>query len=353
MFGRRASARLAILFLYLSLSVAAGPLAAEPRPRCRGEDSLGLFHYTSQGPFQGLRQSFTPQLGRLLHKGETEVKGNSSFSNLFARDNDFDTYLIDYETARVALGVRYGLTDRWALRIEADSVRRYGGELDRIVEATHDLLGVSQGGRQFLVADDVRLFVEGEPFESLSLDQGGAVGKSLGFGFENVAHCAEEGESKADVRRSPTGVPTTTWGVFFRVKDVENIPTARWQGDDVDVSGGVQSVWTAGRFVLTAGMSFTFFGSESLGGAELASHQVGALGAVEWRAGPRWSVVLQYLATEAALNRFPFDRPTNEVLLGVKTRWGPTLVEAAIVENVIVSPNGPDIGFHFGFGTRF
>lgn len=353
MFGRRASARLATLSLYLVFAAAAVPGAADPRPRCRGEDSLGLFHYTSQGPLQGLRQSFNPQLGRLLDKGEIEVKGNTSFSNLFARDNDFGTYLVDYETARLALGVRYGLTDRWALRLEADAVRRYGGELDRVVEATHDLLGVSQGGRQLLEANDVRFFIDGEPFGRVSFEEGGDVGHSVGFGVENVAHCAEEVAEDSGNQGSPTGVPTTTWGLFFRVKDVESVPTAHWSGDDVDVSGGVQSVWTAGRFVLTAGMSFTFFGSESLGGAELASHQIGALGAVEWRAGPRWSVLLQYLATEAAVNRFPFDRPTNEVLLGAKVRWRATLLEAAIVENVIVSPNGPDIGFHLGFSTRF
>jgi hypothetical protein len=54
---------------------------------------------------------------------------------------------IDGETLRIALEARLGIAENWDIQLEIPWLDHSGGNLDRVIENWHDLLGMSDGGR--------------------------------------------------------------------------------------------------------------------------------------------------------------------------------------------------------------
>ncbi len=317
----------------------------------QGEDDAcgalrGPFRYTSQGPFQGLRHAASPYVPGGLQRGAVELHSETAFSNVFARDNTEGTYLLDYEVGRLAAGFRMGLGGRWHFGVEADAVRRYGGQLDGLVRATHELFGASEGGRQLLDDGGVQLRIDGAPFERLSFEAGGDVGRGVSVGVGQSSGCV------APQARGWTS--SGGWYAALRSKSVEEVEGARWAGDELDVLLSGQWAWARERWAVYVGIGWTYFGDEELVGVALDSSVLTAGWTVEWTVSRRAHLLLQYMATEASLrDRFPFDQPTHEVLLGLGAEVLSGRLEIGLIENLFVSPNGPDIGFHVGYRRLF
>ena len=69
-------------------------------------------------------------------------------ANNFTENTDgFESILIDGETYRANLSLRYGFGGRWEAGIDVPYIRHEPGQLDAFIEGFHDLFGLSQANR--------------------------------------------------------------------------------------------------------------------------------------------------------------------------------------------------------------
>jgi len=69
-------------------------------------------------------------------------------ANNYTESTDgFESILIDGETYRAILSLRYGLGGKWEVGIDAPYIQHGPGQLDAFIEGFHDLFGLSQANR--------------------------------------------------------------------------------------------------------------------------------------------------------------------------------------------------------------
>ncbi|MBL6689289.1 MAG: DUF3187 family protein [Pseudomonadales bacterium] len=62
---------------------------------------------------------------------------------------------LDGETSRTTLSLRYGLTERWELALDAPYIRHDGGFMDSFIEDWHGWFGLPNGGRENVQDDQL------------------------------------------------------------------------------------------------------------------------------------------------------------------------------------------------------
>ena len=78
----------------------------------------------------------------------------SSVANDYVNESSDTEFLnLDGETLRVALELRYGLTENWDIQLEVPWLQQSGGELDGASDDWHDFWGMSDGGRSDVPRD--------------------------------------------------------------------------------------------------------------------------------------------------------------------------------------------------------
>ncbi len=80
----------------------------------------------------------------------------TEFANHFTEsDEGAEAILLDGETHKAVMTLRYGLSAKWELGIEVPFVRHTGGSLDSFIENWHDTFGLPNGGREDVKTDQL------------------------------------------------------------------------------------------------------------------------------------------------------------------------------------------------------
>ena len=128
-----------IWLLVAALSTAGSASAADP---------AGPLYVKNMSPVAGLlgipaQRSATPMTSSAW-QWDTHV----SVANHYVVDQAAQERLnLDGETARLALSLRYAMTDRLDVHLEVPWLYHSGGRLDSVIDAWHDLWGMPDGGR--------------------------------------------------------------------------------------------------------------------------------------------------------------------------------------------------------------
>jgi hypothetical protein len=105
----------------------------------------------NQHPAQLVVLRLEPTSAQTLPAGATRVDLSLGYSSLFLRgESATDTFVMDGELLRTALGARVGLTDTLQFDFAIPTLHTTGGFLDHAVQQWHELLDTPESGRDLV-----------------------------------------------------------------------------------------------------------------------------------------------------------------------------------------------------------
>lgn len=302
---------------------------------------LGPLLLRSQSPFNLLQLTPTPLPPVTVERGRFVPGVLESWNNYFDVDPG-GRYLIDAETLSLTFGAGYGITDALDVSVSLPVTYRGGGFLDGFVEWFEGRVGAANRSRRDYPRDQLLVLVHGEDGKTYRL-----AGDASGWGLE---------DGSATVRYQVSRGSATTPAVLagFGVKLPMGREHALHSSGGVDVEAGVSVGQRLGRFHLYGTASLMRHSRSEVLGIRLRSAQWSLASALEYRASPRTSYLLQALVTSPSAEEFGgFARPTYEIAFGFKRVLSrELLLEASVLENLFVFDNSPDVGFHLGLVWR-
>ena len=165
---RRSSVRLACA-LALFVPITGGAACASPAP---GPDAVAApMRLVNLNPFHLPYGVPAPAGARVLPEDSSElVLSMDLASHLRAAGSGAECVLIDGETWRQGLSLRYGLGGGWELLVDVTAVSHTGGVFDGFIEDWHDAFGLPQGGRDRAPKDRLALFYAGGSGTRVEID---------------------------------------------------------------------------------------------------------------------------------------------------------------------------------------
>lgn len=153
---RRSPVRL-VCVLALFVLILDGAACASPTP---GPDAMAApFRLVNLNPFHLLYGVPASAGTRVLPEGSAElVLSMDMASHLRVGASGAEIVLIDGETWRQGLSLRYGLGGDWELLVDVPVVSHTGGAFDGFIEDWHDAFGLPQGDRDRAPRDRLALF---------------------------------------------------------------------------------------------------------------------------------------------------------------------------------------------------
>ncbi len=301
---------------------------------------LGPLAHSSGSPTSVFRLVYLPLSPTTLPEGRWEVHAHSDWANFYCDGGE--RYLLDYESLRFLLGAAYGLTSRTQIAVGGTASHQGGGVLDGFIEGFERAIGHPNQDR--LPEPRDRYLVRWR-------DQDGSVHEiaraESGWHVEAVALQL----TQRILNGSETSPSLVATGVA-RIPVGGEAPGRPAGGVDIGASLGLGQ--RLGRFNLYAALGVVAFGSSSDEGTDLLDRQLSLSTALEYRATPRTSCVLQTLVSSAVARHLgELSKRVREVAVGIKHRAGrDVLIEASVGENVLLFGNSADIAFHAGLVWR-
>ncbi len=315
-----------------------GYMRATPRYAHIG---YGPLHLSSQSPLQVLRLGIPPRPPATLAEGEYELRLGSTWVNVWSRGPG---YTLDFEMLENSVSVAYGFTDTVQIEVELDNRARFGGELDGVSRWFHDTFGFGQNGREELPKDDFNFWLipdDGRPSVVLGPADKGSFSSSAQL---TLQHTLTYGSN---------GVPAISYALTGRIEtaSANDVRGPR----RMDLGASVAAARGFGRIYVYATAGLARFARNDFRGLGLRRTQLTLMTAAEWRFRQRQSLLVQFLATEGLIEGFgPFSRTSHEITLGYKWELQPrTVLEAGLIENVVVFDNTPDFGLQLALSRRF
>lgn len=283
--------------------------------------------------------------GALVPEGGVEGRLVMEAANSFTINaSDREAIVLDGETYRNILAVRWGIGQRMELGVDLPVVFHDGGVFDGFIENWHDIFDLSGGGRGGAVED--QLFYaysrNGEERIALREETGGLGDVSLKIGWQLYSQEDEGRESALSLRASlklPTG-----------------------ESDSLRGSGAMDAAlnlnWERQQ------RRHAFFAS--LGGLYLGEGDVlpdlqedwvafGSLGAA-WKAFPSLALKIQLDGHTPFYKRTDLRElgdPSMQLLLGGTLALpGETMLDLGVSEDIVVD-TAPDVVFHLALLRRF
>lgn len=300
---------------------------------------LDLSYLSTHAASDALLEEFSSEATRPPDGRVTE----SVLADTAAATSSGHAYYVDGETARMTVGLTWGLSRRVELDATLPLLAHGGGVLDSAINEFHSTFHLPDGGRpdfsndQYVVGltdDGVSVFLGESPQGlgpgDLLLESRVALGGGTGRGYAVSAVASVE---------LPTGDPDRLDG-----------------NGSVDVAAGVEATWRAVRSTWSAGAAYavpgTFDPAPSLAPRNRIAGYVVAAVLLEKR-----SSALFALHAVAG----PFGREQGGSLGGTSLETsigfrhlttGGGVFEGAILENLTSDHNVPDVGFYLGWGFR-
>ncbi len=301
---------------------------------------LGPLRLRAQSPLAILRLSPTPETPTTLVQGQWQLDLLTSWNNYF--DYDAERYTIDAEMLRFTLGAAYGVTPRLELRTSIPLSYRGGGILDRLVENVEGLLHVPNHDRKRFPRDRYLVLIKGPGGRTFELS-----GRDAGWGLEDVTASA-----RYQLARGTATTPAIA--ASLTLKFPTGRPSSLFSSGGYDVAAGLSAGQRIGRFNAYGSVVAMHYATTQLAGIRLTPNQLSYFAGLEYRRSPRMSWLLQTLVTSPGAENFgDFSKNTYEITLGFKRILNPRLLlEASVLENLLIFDNSPDVGFHVGFVWR-
>ncbi len=329
--------------LLTAVALAAGrAAAAQGAPDWNESPAVGLgpLRLRAQSPLAIIRLSPTPETPVTLRAAQWQVGMLTSWNNYF--DYDPAHYTIDAEMLRFAVTGAYGVTSRLELRASLPLSYRGGGILDRFIENFEGLLHVQNRDRKRFPRDRYLVLIKGPDGRVFERSGGDS-----GWGIEDATASA-----RWQLARGSASAPAVAASVTLK------FPTGRasslFSSGGYDLAAGVSAGEKLGRFNLYGSLVAMRYATTELAGVRLRANQFSYFAGLEYRVSPRTSWLLQSLVTSPGAEDFgDFSKNTYEITVGFKHLLSPSvLLEASVLENLLIFDNSPDVGFHVGLVWR-
>ncbi len=307
---------------------------------------LGKIDLRSQSPVQSLRFTLP-----LLIPGDIQpgcgLHIANTWTNVWADESE---YLLDYEMSETLVTVTYGFNKRFGVSLAFENRNYFGGEMDGFIQGFHDLFGIDQEGRDD-VSKDRKVIQRFDPKTGQMLSE----------------TSAEDLENNAMVFLMNYTLThgTKIWpsvNVFGAVRYAIDCSDLCDEDHPVDVGlgFGLAKRWSE-RWYTYASLGYTWYESRDVlepapgvAAMDFEDRAVNGLFVISWHWTPTFSLVAQYLYSEASIKNInELDEASHEVHLGFKWKTKYGMIEFALIENVITMSNSPDFGLHGGWGFQF
>jgi Protein of unknown function (DUF3187) len=281
-----------------------------------------------------------PAMGRgaVLADGETEARATLNWSNEFYdRASSDEALLLDAESQRLTLAMRYGFANGWEGALELPFISSGGGVLDGLIESWHDTFGMPNGNRQLRPRDQYRIQYQRNGQTVLLRTTGSS---SVGDLRLSAGKALTPALTLRGLLQLPTGDANTLTG--------GHTGAALWAEytTPITASGRTKVVWSLG-------------GSAAETGGALAKQQQPVLGvagaALTMGLTERLDALVE-INSNSKLYRdsgqAPLSHAAAVVQFGGRYTLGGTRFELAAIEDGSVNAS-PDFGFHFALSRRW
>lgn len=323
---RRSIAQFGSVALLVAAISVAGPAAAG--------DPTGPLYVKNASPVAGLLGLPAQRSAAPMKASAWQWDTHASVANHYIVDQGAQERLnLDGETARLALSLRYAMTDRLDVQLEVPWLDHSGGSLDSVIDSWHDLWSMPDGGR-----DDVPRNVLAYQYFSTS-DNFGLVDDVSGLGDVSASVTYAMYEDAASSAAISLGYKLAT-------------------GDELEFLGsGSDDVYLLLRFsgAHLADLPLSWHGQMGyLRAGEIdvlrqsSERDLWFAGlALEWQFNERWFLLGQLDAHAAPVDSELPGLGDNAVLATVGVRWhlaSQWSLELAVVEDIAVE-TAPDVTF--------
>ncbi len=326
--------RLTLVTIFLSCSLSLSVKAQELVPLTT----------SNQNPLVAIYGLPATAPGTILSSGQAELELRVDLaSSCSTSDNSDESILLDGETTRYTLALRYGIRGDFEIGMEIPYVGHSEGFLDNFIYNWHDFFGLPQGERDTLEEDQLTYAYQRND-SSISLDD-----EESGFGdlrFTGAWHLV--GKHKGDTHhlalRSSLKLPT---GDDEKLLGSGSTDLALWLS-----SSHFYQQESVGLFA-SAGMIFLTDG-DLLAEQQRNIVGFGSLGAA-WQIFDAVALKLQFDGHTGFYDDSDFAElgPSVQLVMGGSIAMGnDTSLDLAVSEDIVVD-SAPDVVFHLALRTRF
>lgn len=284
----------------------------------------------SQAPLQSTRLAMIPAVTGHLRGGDVRVEWSETWTNVWV--NERPAMLLDYEALETRLTTTWAISESWALQLDLDERRRFGGALDAVIQNFHGVIGNGLNGRDTVPRNSVNIEVR-HP------DTG-----------RSVLELHDERTFSRGI--SPTVARSQqVFGGRFTLAATARFPVSHagdelTSGSDFGLSAGWSRRHGTTSVHLAAGITRT--GNVRVDFPIERLQKTGLVSVVR-PLTRRTAAVLQYLYNDGVAGSGPLAAGVHEVTVGGRIHIsGSTAVDFGIIENLINYDNGPDVGVHLG-----
>ena len=301
------------------------------------------FTTSNISPFVQLHGLPSARSAKLVPNKALVWQVQTDIANNFTENTDgVESILIDGETYRVNLSLRYGFGDRWEVGIDAPYIRHEPGQLDSFIEGFHDLFGLSQANRDDRPRNQLDYsYTSGVNTMRLNKSVSGIGEVRLNLGYK-----LREYENR-------------TWSVRGGVKLPTGDPDKFTGSDGTDVYVGLY--FSEGAFLGNESLSFHgSVGALAMGNGELVGSDVEDLAVygsstLAWKLSPNFSLKAQFDFHSALYDSGVKELGSfaGQLILGGSVKLGRKVqLDLSVSEDVIVD-TAPDVVFSIGLRSLF
>lgn len=323
------------IFIFITISVI---------PMSGRADLFEPFSTSNLNPFVQLygipatRSAHQAADGAFAWQLQTEVANNFTDN---AGDNE--TIVIDGETWKTTLSLRYGITDRWEVALDVPYMRHDGGSLDSFIEDWHGWFGLPNGGREDVLDDQLAYLYQLDGVTRVNLqDTASGIGDvRLSVGYLLGQEEDRSWSFRAGVKL-PTGDPEDLTGsdgtdlfMSLHLSDASLIKHENWY-----FHGSLGVLVPEGGDVIKERVEdYVVFGSTT----------------VSWHTWENIALKAQldFHSSMYESELKELDELAVQLVLGGSVRLGEKLLLDVSVSEDIVTDASPDVVFQLGLRSRF
>ena len=333
--------QLLLLVSVLLISLAVPPHSFSSEAGFDYNYGLGILQLRSQSPAQSLRLTMPSVIPGAFKPGSLGVHAGTTWTNVWI---DSSEVALDYEMLDTHIAVSYGINKQLGIGIAFDQRNYFGGGMDNFIQEFHDIFGIDQNGRDRVERNLSRIIRYD--------DQGNIISETDDLSFL-------ENNGISLIAQYILSHGTTMWpaiGVSGVLRYGLNSPYSKDNHEPLDWNIGIGlSKRLTDIWYIYSHLGYTRYGQTELIGLEFKKDAISIMLAFAWQWKPNFSMLFQYVFSEGIVKDFgSLSDPSHEVNIGFKWRLSSgSIIEFAMVENVITYDNSPDFGLHLAFSHPF
>ena len=333
--------RLIIIFSVILINLALPPNTFSNEAGFDYNYGLGILQLRSQSPAQSLRLTMPSIIPGAFKPGILDLNAGITWTNVWVENSKLE---LDYEMLDTHVAVSYGINKRIGLGVAFDQRNYFGGGMDNFIQEFHDLFGISQNGRDR---------VDRNLSHIVHYDEQG----NIIFETDDLSFLENNGITL--IAQYILSHGTTRWPAISLSGVLRcgfNSPSSEDNHEPLDWNIGIGlSKRLADIWYIYSHLGYTRYGQTELVGLEFEKDAISFMLAFAWQWKPNFSMLFQYVFSEGVVKDFgSLSDSSHEVNIGFKWQLSSgSIIEFAMVENVVTYDNSPDFGLHLAFSHPF